>query len=262
MLPAETYDDIPLDKRPTTLVRSVVRPRNLASKESPKCISATDNFHFLTRSGNELVGIHEVMPSLPSDSLNSPVVHSEEPSVGIPTGNPNLPPAPTIIDFESIPLSQTKDSPESYDTLASQHSLVVETEPLCSEEPHTPTDISASIPIVSQIQDDDTSINDLDHIAVDINADDHATITSQVNNVLDDTDDYQRAELTAIISHRIASGVLELAVRYSDGIYSWHPIDLCITEDAQAVANYVLQNDIGKTYNDCYGHWDRKFYVP
>ena len=110
------------------------------------------------------------------------------------------------------------------------------------------------MPFISQTQDDDGSVDGgLNPIDADINTADHSTLISKVNNVIDDTDDYQRVELDEIISHRTTTGILELAVKYSDGIYSWHPIDLVIVEDAQAVANYVLQHDIGKTNNDRYG---------
>ena len=68
-----------------------------------------------------------------------------------------------------------------------------------------------------------------------------------------------RAELTAIISHRIISGVLELEVEYNNGEHSWYCIDLVMNEDPQATAHYVTNNDLGKIFNDKYRRWARSF---
>ena len=68
-------------------------------------------------------------------------------------------------------------------------------------------------------------------------------------------------KLADIISHCHASNILELATKYTGGTFSWHPIDLVMDKDPHAIANYVMQNDLGNIHNNIYGRWVRKFYV-
>ena len=70
-------------------------------------------------------------------------------------------------------------------------------------------------------------------------------------------------ELEAIEDHRHVSGVLELKVSYKtaykDNDTSWHPIDMVKHEDPQAVAQYILANDLGKISNGIHRRWARAF---
>ena len=84
-------------------------------------------------------------------------------------------------------------------------------------------------------------------------------IVSQINNQLDETDDVLSAELLSIVDHRYLSGIIELQVKYINGDFSWHPMDLIKDEDPQAVAVYVLSNDLGKVSNGIHRRWARSF---
>ena len=66
-------------------------------------------------------------------------------------------------------------------------------------------------------------------------------------------------ELEAIEDHRHMSGILELLVSYKTNETSWHPIDLVKYDDPQAVAQYVLQNDLGRISNGKHRRWARAF---
>ena len=261
ILPAETYEDIPLHKRPVTLVRSVVRPRLM--DDSPTAVQSLTppSFTFMNRLGEDLVGNEQQTDNSSSHiSISSPDPNLEEPTPGVPVGIPDLPIAPTLIDFDSIPSSPAETPSTTPTASLLSEPISVPNDPVTSEESPTPDDLPPELPFISQTQDDDESVNaTYDHVAESTDPHNHSTLISQLNNEMDDTDDFQRVELDAIISHRITNGILELAVKYTDGIYSWHPIELCITEDAQAVANYVLISDLGKTNNDRYGRWARKF---
>ena len=84
-------------------------------------------------------------------------------------------------------------------------------------------------------------------------------IASQINTQLDETDDVLSAELHLIADHRYLSGIIELQVKYTNGDLSWHPMDLIKDEDPQAVALYVLSNDLGKVSNGIHRRWARSF---
>ena len=77
--------------------------------------------------------------------------------------------------------------------------------------------------------------------------------------MFDQGDDYLAAELKSITDHRYLSGVLELQVEYTDGELSFHPIDMVKNEDPHAVANYIINNDLGKECNKIHNRWARLF---
>ena len=62
--------------------------------------------------------------------------------------------------------------------------------------------------------------------------------------------DIEEPEITSILSHQFNGSKLELLYKYSDGNTEWHPIDLLKNDDPYSVANYIMQNDIGKRAND------------
>ena len=66
-------------------------------------------------------------------------------------------------------------------------------------------------------------------------------------------------EIIAIISHRLVSGVLELKVEYNNDEHHWYHIELVLSEDPQATAQYVIHNDLGKVFDYKYCRWDRAF---
>ena len=99
----------------------------------------------------------------------------------------------------------------------------------------------------------------MDHVAVPASSDNHTMLAGQLNNALDSTDDYQHGELSEIILHQNISNTLELATKYTDGIFSWRPIDLVMDKDPHAVANYVMQNDLGHAHNNKYSRCAMQF---
>ena len=61
ILPAKEYKDIPLRRNPITLVRCVVRSRDLSSEFAPRCIKEDDEqFKFFNSEGVELFGENEL----------------------------------------------------------------------------------------------------------------------------------------------------------------------------------------------------------
>ena len=65
ILPGTTYSDIPLTNRPVTLVRSVVRGRDMDSEEVPMCTFNDEEFVFKNRHGTDLIGNIELEPLEP-----------------------------------------------------------------------------------------------------------------------------------------------------------------------------------------------------
>ena len=120
------------------------------------------------------------------------------------------------------------------------------------------------VPMVSQTQDDDEDFppsdedDDLPRFMEDGGVS-TADVASHLNVQLDGKDDYLAAELDTIVDDRYLAGVLELQVRYTNGDLSWHPIDLIKNEEPQAVANYVLSNDLGMVSNGIHRRWARSF---
>ena len=61
ILPVLLIKDIPIRRNPVTLVRSVVRQRNLVtSDDAPRCVKSLTGFKFFNRNGDELFGTEEV----------------------------------------------------------------------------------------------------------------------------------------------------------------------------------------------------------
>ena len=62
VLPCTRHKDISLYRNPVTLVRCVVRSRDLASSNAPRCIKDDKGFTFTTHDGVELLGEEELIP--------------------------------------------------------------------------------------------------------------------------------------------------------------------------------------------------------
>jgi len=121
-----------------------------------------------------------------------------------------------------------------------------------------------SVPMVSQTQPevkdvDSDDEDDSDPIAGRYSKADFDSMASDVNNVFDRDNQCDREELDSIIEHRFLAGVLELKVSYTTGSIKWHPIELVKDVDAQAVANYILINDLGPISNGQHRHWAGAF---
>ena len=77
ILPVKLIKNIPTYRNPVTLVRNVVRLRDLESSEVPKCTRTQDGFIFTNRSGDELFGSEEAV----SSTLNHDAPMSPNPNV-------------------------------------------------------------------------------------------------------------------------------------------------------------------------------------
>ena len=77
ILPVKTYDDIPLDTRPVTLIQSIVRSRDIASDTIPVCIRDTHGLKFMNKKGDELVGDTELFPASNKQKSDSIIPDSE-----------------------------------------------------------------------------------------------------------------------------------------------------------------------------------------
>ena len=84
-------------------------------------------------------------------------------------------------------------------------------------------------------------------------------VFSLLNDVFDPDNQCNREDLDSILEHRFLAGVLELKVSYTTGSIEWHPIKLVKDVDAQAVANYILTNDLGPISNGQHRGWARAF---
>ena len=60
ILPALEYKDIPRTRNPTTLVRCVVRKRDISSHVAPRCKRVNGEFKFSNHKGDELIGDDEL----------------------------------------------------------------------------------------------------------------------------------------------------------------------------------------------------------
>ena len=82
-------------------------------------------------------------------------------------------------------------------------------------------------------------------------------MATHVNNHLNEKANVLSAELAAIVAHRFLPGILEVQVEYTNGDTSWHPIELIKNEDPCAIADYVINNDLGKIPNGKHRRWAR-----
>ena len=58
ILPVKKYDDIP-SRRPVTLVRSVVRKRDMTSSDPPRVVESTTGLSFYNAAGDKLFSEEE-----------------------------------------------------------------------------------------------------------------------------------------------------------------------------------------------------------
>ena len=63
ILPENTANKIPIHRNPVTLIRSVVRSRELDSTHAPSCVESQAGFKFYNRSDDELFGADETKHS-------------------------------------------------------------------------------------------------------------------------------------------------------------------------------------------------------
>jgi len=76
ILPVNNISDIPTARNPVTLVRSVVRKRDLSVDTAPRCVQTREGFKFYNRDDVELLGDGEL--DIVDDDLNEYLSASED----------------------------------------------------------------------------------------------------------------------------------------------------------------------------------------
>ena len=238
VLPAKDIKDIPRRRNPVTLVRCVVRPRDLASSCVPRCIKEFNSFKFLNENGEELFSNSEKQTDLPKTEILENTMASEETDdLSLPQTNSSFQSKPseslTALDVDMPTILEEQEEEVKSELLISEESMAGVDNTVASSA--TPADAlnspPPSVPMVSQTQDDDEDFppsdadDDLPRFMEDggVNT---ADVASHLNVQLDGKDDYLSAELETIVDDRYLAGVLELQVKYTNGDLSWHPIDL------------------------------------
>ena len=147
ILPVESYSDIPLEKRPVTLVCSVVRSRSIGAVTYPLDSTKIVNFKCMNELGDELIGddedlFHKTMtyPLSPTNMNSEEALllldkHIDQPTLA--TFGPTLStPVEQVATLENTPLSSSVptlvpvstsfDFPErTGDTLFSDHPNII-----------------------------------------------------------------------------------------------------------------------------------------
>jgi len=295
ILPVKDIEDIPLRKH-YPIVRNIVRPRDLDCDVAPLVEDRNRTLHFWNAKGHEFFSEEELNPNFISDRYDDiPDVTEDEIrqlTSDQPSSFSDIRDRDTLTRIDGrIPTIPEEPSEDSLLAVSEEQSTDISS-PQCKIPVTTcPNDISVEparkrhkssldhpegglLPIISQTQEtedydsaDEYEEDPIPHDCVD-NTDDFNELASQINGVYDADADTSR-DIEAIINHRYTSGMLELEVSYSTGHETrnkkwypdkeWHPISLVKNEDAQAVANYVLHNDLGKVMNGLERRWARAF---
>lgn len=109
------------------------------------------------------------------------------------------------------------------------------------------------LPIVSQESYDSDDETNKTIFSECFDSDKSATI----NEAFDP--DVEAPEITSILAYQFNGGKLEFLCKYATGNKEWHPIDLVKNNDPLSVANYIMQNDLGKPANNIHWRWVQLF---
>ncbi len=295
ILPKKDYKDIPHYRNPTTIVRSVVRLRNIHDDmdAAPICTLADEGFKFTNALGEELLGEEElellpeeeaagdssdgtaiatVQP--PDDDNVDHVLFQNEEDWVLNGGDNDLPsqnfahaaPA-TVVEEPAV----AEEEVPSRVIAASTATPVSDLTPLPTVEPLTVHDDDADasdtedgIPVITQSMSEGSEPEDRPQSAVlreiqDTPVDPDEVIQMVNDSFLKASGEEQDDDLYSIINHRTTNGVLEFEVEYTSGDTDWLFFSLVQDEDPHACADYVMNNDLGKIFNSKYRRWARKF---
>jgi len=214
ILPANNRNDIPVTRNPVTLVRSVIRKRNISSDSAPRCVQSREGFHFFTRDDVELFGDEE-LDMVDADLDDYLSVSDEEQDVLMESqsflseySNNNVNELLSQLDKDIFSVAEETDDIISEE----QHEDVV-IEPVLVQQAATTPEIPTaspfappSVPLVSQTQPevedvDSDNEDDSDPIAGRYSTADFDSMASDVNNVFDPDNQCDREELDSIIEH-------------------------------------------------------------
>ena len=263
ILPVKNYEDIPLRRNPTVLVRCVVREREYGNDRSPIYREKNNELTVYNSEGKE-VPIPEV-DKLES-SFSAPQITGMD--------QPVIPSRGGDIDWKEQPKSKPKDSSRLIDLDVDLINFT--DQPVSDEKGHVATDISLgeihqlptsqggfSIQQSSHSTDDEGESNpesegdelsDVDE-KIDFNS-----VATDLNNQFDNEEESNLdPTIDKVTSHRYLSGVLELKVHFSNGITSWLSLDRVKDVNPKIVADYVMATDLGEVSNGIQRRWARAF---
>ena len=295
ILPKKDYKDIPHYRNPTTIVRSVVRLRNIQDTldAAPVCTLAAEGFKFTNALGEELLG-EEELALLPDDeeavdttdgnaiaTVQAPdddnvdhVLFQNEDDWVLNGGDNILPsqnsaPATPTTTIEE-PVAAEEEVPSRV-IAASTATPVSDLTPLPTPTPLTVFDDEDpssepedQIPFITQSMSEESEPTDRHKSSVvrevqETPVDPDEVIQMVNDSFLKGTGEEQDDDLYSILNHRTTNGVLELEVEYTSGDTDWLYFTLVQNEDPHACADYVMNNDFGKIFNSKYRRWARKF---
>lgn len=266
ILPVKDYSNMPLHRCLATVIRSIVRQRELTDFEAPY-ITLENLVWTVTNRHGDIIGeeMVDVEKHTEQIEVSEEVQLLEERNPSVLT-NTNLFTIPEEEEPQYSPAAAEIDiPPEESDHLEIDvsddivirpqvNNVVVET---CEEENHaaisTPDVADNDVPLVTQ--DSYESDNETNKT---ITSDNYNSGNADLLNAAFDPD-VEEPEVTSILSHQFNGGKLEFLCKYSDGNTEWHLIDLLKNDDPYFVANYIMQNDLGKRANDIHCCWARLF---
>ena len=198
--------DTPHLRSPTTLVRSVVRTRDIAVTDAitPRCVETVRGFAFYNEAGEELLGEdtlenhHSYLFDEDDDKLMD---NATENFAMFPENNYG--PSLSQLDMEVFLIIVTK----SWKRL-----IIQKPSPQCTTTTTAPPENTSHHSAPHLVEDVDSDDDEPDPIDICNEEADYDDIASTVNNFFDDSDDYLSAELKSITDHHYLNGILEFKV--------------------------------------------------
>ena len=277
------YADIPTHRNPTVIVRSVVRSCEIEDSldSAPICQQGTDGFKFFNAEGEELIGSEELIQAPDDDAVVETIDGSQRATVELPDEEedivyfwPEEQDGSTFHDQEEQQPDAQRRRLDHEEEIMNSVDVTSRVPPPSASpfhsvppDPDNSDDNRHNLPIISQ---SDSEEDDFDSEEPVVSDDPHRAHSSQFDpsdeNVVHEIENHftrsegdDEFELDSIVNNRYLSGILELEVLYSTGDSEWHPISLVQDEDPHAVANYVMNTDLGTILNGKYRRWARKF---
>ena len=263
ILPGKTYEDIPLRRNPTVLVRCVVRERDYGADKAPLYTEKKHNLGIFNSEGKEIplpefdreegtVSSSQIkdvnLPVVPSRGGKTDRVKSSKPK---PQSSSKLFDLDTNLkDFISHPELDEKGNVAIDAQMANKHLL----QPLQEEPLSYQTEVGAEEE--GRIPDsdvDDDLIEDEEEAGLN-------SISADLNNQFDNEEESELdPTMDKVTSYKYISGILYLKVLFSNGITSWISVDKVKNVNPKIVADYVMVTDLGEVSNKIERRWARAF---
>jgi hypothetical protein len=262
ILPVKEYKDIPLTRSPVTLVRSVVRDRDMSSSVPPVVVESTTGLTFYNAEGDEIFSEEELDRQDEEDAMSISSSVSAESVDDTNRDSISL----SLLDLEVFPIAE---EPEIED-MEIDDPINVSTTPIQSptEDPKDSNEPRAPIVSQSQIEVEDVDSDDEDDFIHSQEEDSLPTysrleyaddVVKDVNNHFSQGDDEPDEDIDSILDHRYVDGILELEVEFYTGETEWLDLEIVKDEDPHSVAQFILKSDLGPIMNGKHRRWARKF---